>query len=460
MKRLAKLIFITDTHYFSPTLADGKEAYCLRSGSDQKCLLETGAIIDSAFEKIKNSDCDAVIISGDLTNDGEKVCHEEIRKKLQELSKFKKVFVITATHDWCCDENPRRFENENVFCDVPTMKPEQLREFYFDFGPKQAKSEFITHLGTCSYAVDIGSNVRLLALNDDQNGKGRAGFKEDHFGWIDEQIKSANADGKVLVATEHHLLLPHIHPLLTGGSTCVGDREYVASRLADAGLKYMFVGHSHIQHVDSFTTKNGNTLFEVNVGSLCGYPAPIVEAEIFENEIKLKTKTVDSFVFGGVTYDCNAFLKKKIFDLVDRVLECSRLSKTDFEKRMLALEINPKKLLPLFPVIKPLLSFLQKETVGGVLKKLCFFGLSKNLDKRSFKMLEDMKIIDLVHEIMLSVFDGSKKRFSCADATYKVVVGTFEALEEKFGITLLTQAGQALSNILLGSAYDINDCTI
>ena len=71
------------------------------------------------------------------------------------------------------------------------------------------------------------------------------------------------------------------------------NREKVASRFADLGLKYMFVGHSHIQATDQFTSKNGNIITEVNVGSLCGYPAPIVDVEINNN--------------GTLTYNVNQF---------------------------------------------------------------------------------------------------------------------------------------------------------
>ena len=59
---LAKLTFIADLHYYSPTLGTAGEAYNARSRSDQKCLAESPAIIDSAFEKIAKSDCDAVLI--------------------------------------------------------------------------------------------------------------------------------------------------------------------------------------------------------------------------------------------------------------------------------------------------------------------------------------------------------------------------------------------------------------
>ncbi len=52
------------------------------SGSDQKCLAETGDIIDSsAFNQLAESDTDAVFILGDVTNDGEMVSHLEFVRK-------------------------------------------------------------------------------------------------------------------------------------------------------------------------------------------------------------------------------------------------------------------------------------------------------------------------------------------------------------------------------------------
>ena len=50
-----KITFIADLHHYSEALGTSGRAYELRSGSDQKCLAETGAIIDSAFTKIGDS---------------------------------------------------------------------------------------------------------------------------------------------------------------------------------------------------------------------------------------------------------------------------------------------------------------------------------------------------------------------------------------------------------------------
>ena len=51
-----KFTFLADLHYYSKTLGTSGRAYELRSGSDQKCLAESGAIIDAAFDHLAQSD--------------------------------------------------------------------------------------------------------------------------------------------------------------------------------------------------------------------------------------------------------------------------------------------------------------------------------------------------------------------------------------------------------------------
>lgn len=455
-----KLTFIADTHHFSRTLSSEGRAYDLRSGSDQKCLNETGGILDAAFSKFTKSDTDAVMIIGDLTNDGERVCHEEFREKLYDLQKSKPVYVITATHDWCCDENPRKFSGNAVYHDVPTVSHDELRDFYYDFGSKQALSEYITHLGTCSYTVDIGKNVRLLALNDDQNGKGRAGFKEEHFKWIEQQIKQARDDGKILLGMEHHLLIPHIHPLVMGGSTCVGDREYVASRLADAGLRYMFVGHSHIQRIDSFTSEKGNTITEINVGSLCGYPAPIVNVEIGERGLKINTDFVESFEFDGKRINAGMYLKNKIYALVDRVLDGAEISQSEFCDRLTALQLNGEKFATIYPLAHIFAKYIKNETALGLYKKLKLFGLADSIRYSDVLDFKDKPVMEFVHEILLSFFDGGIVRHGEETSYYCLIMGVCDALVKLRACALTLEIRQLVHNILTGSQPDINSCFI
>ncbi|MDE5974477.1 MAG: metallophosphoesterase, partial [Eubacterium sp.] len=418
---MLKLTFIADTHHYSKTLGTDGRQYELRSGSDQKCLAETGDIIDAAFEQIGNSDTDFVLIAGDVTNDGEMVSHQEFRDKLYKLSERKKVYLITATHDWCNDLNPRRYDGDCVYNDVPTMTAKELPVFYEDFGPKDAISKFITHIGTCSYVVQLNDKVRLLALNDDKNEHNHAGFTEEHFCWIEEQLAKAKADGCLMIGMEHHLLVPHISPLITGGSTCVADREYVASRFADAGLKYMFVGHSHIQNTDSFKSANGNVITEVNIGSLVGYPAPIVNVIVNDDmTLSYNVDYLEKFMFDDVEYDAREYLKQHALAIIHRLLDASDIE--EFGARLTAMQLNGDKMKKLYPVIKPISNLIKNGTVLQLYKKLKFMGLAKSIDKELAYKFKNYKVIDFFDQIFLSAFDGGIVTFDRASDYYLFVM--------------------------------------
>ncbi len=392
-----KLTFIADTHHYSKTLGTTGKQYELRSGSDQKCLKETGEIIDAAFEQIANSDTDYVFIAGDVTNDGERVSHLEFKEKLEKLAKSKKVYLLTATHDWCCDQNPRRFRDNFVYNDVDVMASDELYDFYFDYTTKDAIAEYETHLGTKSYVLQLNEKVRLLSLNDDQNGRGRAGFTPDHFKWIDKQIKQAVEDDMLMIGMEHHLLIPHISPLITGGGTCVGDREEVASRLADMGLRYMFVGHSHIQHTDDFVSKNGNKITEINVGSLCGYPAPIVNVTVNDDmTLSYEVDHLKEFEIDGKKVDAMEFLAKHCTDLVHNVINCE--NKFEFAERMTALQTNGESVAKFFFLIKPFIKFVKYSTIGEAYKKMKRLHLDKSIDKEWVEEYKAKKIMDFVDQ--------------------------------------------------------------
>lgn len=416
-----KITFIADTHHYSKTLGVEGEAYELRSGSDQKCLGETGEIIDSAFEQIAKSDTEAVFILGDVTNDGETVSHIEFREKLYRLKKKKPVYIITATHDWCCDENPRRFEGADTFHDVPVMKSCDLPEFYKDFGPIQAKDKFITKIGTICYTVQLSDNVRVLCLNDDKNDENHAGFSEDCFNWIEKQIKDANKKGILIIGIMHHLIMSHSSPLICVGSVCVANREEVASRLADAGLKYILVGHSHIQATDSFTSPAGNTIYEINVGSLCGYPAPIVNVTANDdNTISYEVDHLKTIKFSDGEADAQEFLKKHACDIVNRILECRNA--VDFEKRLKALQINIKNPSAIFALIKPVIKKLDTALVGDAYKLLKMFGFAKGISSKEVQKYYYKPLKEMINEFFLNLLDGQIHTYSRDSTYYKLVM--------------------------------------
>ena len=129
-----KIAVVSDIHYYSETLGVSGPAFDIRYNGDQRCLRESGAITQAAFDKISSSDCDSVIIAGDMSNDGEKVSHDEFIEKLKVLDEKKPTNVIFATHDWCCDGNARKFVGEFDITGIPTYNPAELRQLYKPYG--------------------------------------------------------------------------------------------------------------------------------------------------------------------------------------------------------------------------------------------------------------------------------------------------------------------------------------
>ena len=462
---MSKIAFITDTHYYSKSLGFQGEAYQLRSDSDQKCLHETGEIITSAFEYLSKTDCDAVAIIGDVSNDGERVSHEEFREKLYELKNNKQVCLITATHDWCCDENPRRFDGDKVYNDVPVMASDELYDFYSDFGFGQSLSSYKTHIGTYSYAVDLGDDITLIALNDDKNEVNHAGFVPEHFDWIIEQVKTAKQRGRIPVAMEHHPLYPHISPLFKG--SCVANGIEFLDALADAGLQFIFVGHTHIQRIDEHISPNGNKIYEINVASLVGYPAPMVTFSASDEQFTVTTDFLKEFYLNGEKMNATEYLKNHAEKMISVVFD-SLDDKSMFEKRLKALGINSRKIIDNYAVVMPLLKRLSKVDVkkaGGFLNFLTF---GKAVPKTAVTAYSDEKVLNIVKNVFLSALDGGIKKYSKDSNYYMLVRGAVSApyrIAKKLkmkgnAVNTLKLLDDAIDEILTGGKTDNHNLSV
>lgn len=420
MNKPLHIVALADLHYYSRTLGDTGRGYRLRNQSDQKCLAESGAIVDSAFNEIINDETvDCVIIAGDLTNDGEICSHEEIRKKLYKLQEKKPVYVVTSTHDWCCDERARRYVGNRAFYDVPTMAENDLPEFYSDFGIKNALSTYKNPLGGVSYCVQIAPGYRLLGLNDDHNGEGKAGFTEEHMNWIKQQLKDGDEANETVIAMEHHLVLPHVSPLINNGQS-VGNKEKTAENFADSGLPLLFTGHSHMQHISEYKSEKGNSLYEINVGALTGYPAPMVHCFIDENEIKIETKPLEKFTFDGEEIEAQSFLKQNLTEIITRLtVPGAHGDALEFLDHAEALGFKMKRRYFYFPVF-PAVYIFSKLKVGATAAVLNAVTLGKAVNRKAAKAVCKTQVSDIVIDLFVNLFDN-KEIISTDSPLYRVV---------------------------------------
>lgn len=413
---------ISDTHYFSSSLTDSGRAYELRSGSDQKCILESAAIVDAAFKKLADDNSiDAVLISGDLTNDGEIVCHEEFSKKLYELSLKKKIFVTTATHDFCCDKNARTYFGNKEEQLLETADILYLRKTYSPFGCNEAIAVFEIFNGLCSYVVQLCDGVRLFALNDDQNGVDGSGYSEKHLRWIISQMKAAKDSDNRIIVMQHHVLLSHFTELLTKGGVCCKNREAIAECFAENGTELLFVGHSHWQNITEYTSENGNKMIQVNVASLSGHPAPVFKVNLTDDGCQMHTEYITEFEFNGKKLT-GEYITQHTKELIYNVLyPAVNGDKSEFTDRLAALGIHNKKFEKYFSAIKRLCAYLTEADVGSLSKTVNCLTFGKGINKKSAFAVKDMKVLDIAVNVFLNLFDGGIDKYEKGSDAYKVV---------------------------------------
>ena len=463
---MTKFAVIADPHYYSEKLGCEGSAYERREGSDQKMLIKSKGTISAALEEIKNSDAEFLMIAGDLSNDGERCSHEEIREMLYEFKKSKPVYVITATHDWCCDGNPRRFEGDQVFNDVETLPPNELHEFYRDFGLNDSISEFHTHQDKVSYVVRPCEGVTVFCLDDDQNGEGGAGYSDEHFEWIKEQTEEAKKRGDIVFGMQHHHLHLTEFDRVINGKGSVEYREKLCKNFADIGFPVMFTGHSHMQHIRRIDSENGNPFYEINVGSISGYPAPIVYCEASKDGIDIKTEHLKSFTYNGKEYS-NDYLKEHATGLFTKVIAAASSNEKDkFSALIACLGVTEEKANKIWLVAKPLLKWLDKLTIKKAARIMNFISFGKAIDKKTAKEIGDLKVKDVIFSTFHSILDGSLVKHEEGSAYYIVFTQALafplrlvKKLHIKNGglIRTLTHLKNAAHELMTGGPLDNNN---
>ena len=293
MSKPFSFFLVTDTHYFDSSFKRTGEAYEKRSITDQKCVAETPAIIDAGFEQMaQDKDTNVILIPGDLVYRGEYQSHIGFRERLYKLKEQgKRIFLITARHDYCEDGEPVEFDGDELI-PVKGMPRDELRDFYKDFGFGDAISE---HRESMSYVAQLTDGVRLLALNCDGDCKGFKGLWDNQMQWALEEIKKAHESGNYIFAMTHYPLLPFSPIMNLIGDAKLTDWEKRANEFADAGLDLIFTGHMHAQAITDYTTVKGNTITDVQTGSFVGCPCAYRKVTLEDNTVNIKSYTVNDF---------------------------------------------------------------------------------------------------------------------------------------------------------------------
>jgi len=372
---------ITDTHYYD------LEALGFSDHKDQTVVNESGAVLNAVFDwLLAHDETDIVLIAGDLCTSSHRVNSENFVPMLRRLQAGgKRIFLIPASHDYYhADENKQRTD---------MVYRNELRDIYHEFGYDSAIASY--EPDPLSYVVQLAPGYRLICLSTDGGKQQRE--LEDLLDWAQAQIREAKAEGQFIFGMHHYPVLPPspVYPIVSG------DIVDISARLAEAGLRFIFTGHTHMQNISRAETPAGG-FYEINTGAAVGYDAPIRTVVIGETEMTITTSSIDTFDWDLQGKTVSQYLKDGFNRILNSIFEAMNndvaemLDIIDGEFR-----VNKAALLKHKLLLKLGGKFLYRLTLGGAGRLL--------LCKRKVpKSVRKVRVKDLFMEIVRNIYTGDE----------------------------------------------------
>ena len=245
-------IIASDLHYQSPLMTDFGEAFQnFVRNDDGKVVEYVDSITDAFLAEAAEKQPDALILSGDLTQNGEKVNHEELAKKLRLLeSQGVPVVVIPGNHD-INHPSAASFEGtEKKKAD--NINAEEFYSIYREFGYDEAMDRDEKSL---SYIYQADERYWLMMLDScqyDPENKIGGRIRKETLLWMEKWLERAREEQVMVIPVAHHNLLKE--STLYPEDCTLENAVQVIDLLEQYGLPVYISGHLHLQRVK----KHGN----------------------------------------------------------------------------------------------------------------------------------------------------------------------------------------------------------
>lgn len=292
-----KIAVVSDVHYLSPQLA-GKgtalEKYETATGRNTEDL---HAVLDEVVTDLLDKSPDILLIPGDITKDGEKQSHLDFKEKLLPLTKNgTQVFVVPGNHDINVPTAKKYMEDKTE--PAENVSAEEFAAIYADFGYGKAVKRDTASL---SYLASVNDSLWLLCFDTNRYNEYRTSslssgrILPQTLQWALEILHEAKEKNINVIGMMHHGVVEHMpYQSAFFPEYLINDWKKNAEILADSGLKIVFTGHFHANDITSYTSASGNTITDVETGSLAQYPFPYRFILLENDSLKINTHLVNS----------------------------------------------------------------------------------------------------------------------------------------------------------------------
>ena len=238
-----RVVVASDLHYLAPSLTDhGALFRRVMEAGDGKVTELCDEITDAFLEEVKAEEPDALILTGDISFNGEKESHLALAEKLAALEEAGvPVLVLPGNHDlyrscysFFGDEGEQ----------VESVSAEEFAAIYGAFGFDEALSRDDDSL---SYLARINDTTRVLMLDAD-TPHDFCSLSDKTLSWIERRLSEAAVEGKRMLVACHQNLYKHS---MFGAGYVLGCSDELHALLEKYGAELMLSGHMHIQHIQT-----------------------------------------------------------------------------------------------------------------------------------------------------------------------------------------------------------------
>ena len=238
-----RVVVATDLHYLAPSLTDhGALFRRVMEAGDGKVTELCDKITDAFLEEVKAEGPDALLLTGDISFNGERESHLALAEKLAALEEAGvPVLVLPGNHDLY--RNCYSFfgdEGEQV----ESVSAEEFAAIYGAFGFDEALSRDDDSL---SYLARINDTTRVLMLDAD-TPHDFCSLSEKTLSWIERRLSEAAVEGQTVLVACHQNLYKHS---MFGAGYVLGCSGELHALLEKYGAPLMLSGHLHIQHIQT-----------------------------------------------------------------------------------------------------------------------------------------------------------------------------------------------------------------
>lgn len=234
--------FASDLHYLSPELRDNGEKFqTILANGDGKMTENSKELLDAFCTQVMEKKPDALVLSGDLTFNGEQESLEELAAQLEAIEATGiPVLVLPGNHDIDYPYAYRYVKDQAI--EVDNISEAEFRAICGRFGYDEALKKDRHSL---SYLHPLSAEVGLLCL-DANTSRNSGKISDSTLQWAQKQLAWAKEEGMEIITISHQNLLPQ-NILLYQGYTLENNEDVIAL-LQDYGVTHHLSGHSHLWH--------------------------------------------------------------------------------------------------------------------------------------------------------------------------------------------------------------------